>query len=219
MASYTVGLDLGQAQDYSALVVVERVLVLPLGLSLAEYHRRGAAAITGAEVAEEFHVVAIKRWELGTGYPAVATDAAGVMRSEALRSDAFLVYDATGVGRAVGDLFWQEWQRDRFGIFPPIAVTITAEVKRDMADAVLVPLQQGRLKIGDSLALAPVLEKELTEFRRRFTAAGNLQFTAGRDDGHGDVATALMLAMLHHNTYRNPTLIESPVTDPATWRH
>lgn len=214
MPCYTVGLDLGQANDYSALVVIERVLVLPLGLPIAEYHRKGAAAIVGAEITEEFHVRAAKRWELGTSYPSVVADAAAVMRRPELNRDGFLVFDRTGVGRAVSDLLWAEWQRERCGIYPPIGVTITAEVKRDMVDGLLVPAQQGRVKVPETLALAQTLEREMLEFRRKITAAGNTQFEAGRADGHGDVVMAAMLALLHPNTMRRPSLIENPSTAP-----
>ncbi len=214
MPCYTVGLDLGQANDYSALAVVERVLVLPLGLPLVQYHRTGAASIVGAEVTEEYHVRALKRWELGTSYPAVVADVAGTMRTEALGRDGLLVFDSTGVGRAVSDLFWSEWQRERCGIYPPQPITITAEVKRNMVDGLLVPLQQGRVRIAETLALAEALEKELVEFRRKITAAGNQQFAAGSDGGHGDIATALMLALLQRNTARRPALIENPSTAP-----
>ena len=51
------GLDLGQARDYSGLVVVERLAVQPQ----EPYQRLG----------EERHVPHIERFALGTPYPAI----------------------------------------------------------------------------------------------------------------------------------------------------
>ena len=75
---FFIGLDLGQAQDPTALAVIER---------------RGDAK-TGV-----CHVPQLKRYPIGTSYGAIVEEMAGKMRQapEGTR----LIVDATGVGRAV----------------------------------------------------------------------------------------------------------------------
>lgn len=226
MGSFTVGLDLGQSQDYSALVVVERVLVLPLGVKLVDYHR-SPASLQGAELVEEFHVRAIKRWALGTSYPAVVVDVERVMCSQALRRDAVLFVDRSGIGRAVFDLLNDAFHARRLGAHPPIPVTITSGQhaqgwsvpKVDLIDGLLVPLTQGRVRVSDELGLGEALQSELLAFSQKISDAGRTSYDFERraGQGHGDIATALMLALVRENTMRRPALIENPSTGITGW--
>lgn len=216
MSSYTVGLDLGQGLDYSALTVVERVIALPPYVSTAAFWR--SPQIVGPGTREEFHVRALRRWELGTPYPVVVADVVAMMRTDVLDRDGVLFVDATGVGRAVTDLFWDEYREASFGCFRPQAVTITGGRERhernvpktDLIAAIQVPLQQGRLKIATGLALGSVLEQELTGFRQTITQTGresyDIQRRAGQ--GHGDLVMSLALALFQPNTLRRPDVVE-----------
>lgn len=206
--SFTVGLDLGQGNDYSALVVVERVQF---------YEHEPSERLFGVEEpTEELHVRALRRWELGTPYPAVVDDVVTLMRAE-LKADALFVFDATGVGRAVSDLFSAEWLKEYFCLWGPIGLTVTAGAerhewnypKKDLIAALQVPLQQGRLKIADGLTLGPILEKELVGFRQKLSATGRESFDIQRrsGEGHGDLASALMLALAVPNTLRRPRVV------------
>ena len=216
MSSYTVGLDLGQGQDFSALVVVERVLVLPPLVSLGAFWRQ--PQIIGPSVREEKHVRHLRRWELGTPYPVIVADVATMMRAEAMR-DALLFIDRTGVGRAVFDMFTEAWQVEEFGAGFPFGVTITAGSKRngmsvpksDLLAAIQVPLQQGTLRVAEGLALGPVLERELVSFRQKISEAGRDTFDVQRraGEGHGDLVTALSLALFQDNTISRPDLVEN----------
>ena len=60
MPDYYVGLDLGQAQDYTALSVVERSEKFPVG-SLPD------PSVTPREA--HYAVRHLRRWPLGTPYP------------------------------------------------------------------------------------------------------------------------------------------------------
>lgn len=213
MTSYTVGLDLGQGMDFSALAVVERVLMLPEGMTVGEFWRKPH----GVEPVEQWHVRALRRWELGTPYPSIVTDVVRLMRAPAM-DDAMLLIDGTGVGRAVRDMFWDEWDAARFGCYPPRAITVTAGHRRngwnipktDLFAAVQVPLQQGRLLIADGLGLGEVLADELLQFRQRITDAGRelIDFERRPGQGHGDLVNALALAMVQPNTARRPDVVE-----------
>lgn len=218
--SYMVGLDLGQATDYSALAVVERVLVLPAGISETHYERRRGTAVE-PRLRTELRVRHLQRWDLGTPYPSVVADVAALMRSDQLRQ-AWLSYDATGVGRAVKDLFWEAFQVGDMGDHPPLPVTITGAEnangdsvpKRNLIAAVQVPLQQGLLKITPGMPLADVLERELTGFRMRLSASGRDTYDIGRKAGagHGDLVIALALAARRANHSVPPPIEEASHT-------
>src|SRR5262249_50891034 len=142
--AYLIGLDLGQSQDPTALVVVER---------------------TGEKPDRAYAVRSIERVPLASRYPAVVAHTAAVARALLAMvpsPSVDLVVDRTGVGRAVGDLLTET------GTGCPVTlVTITGAdavardadggwrvPKRDLAGVVQVLLQAGRLRIADTLPIA-----------------------------------------------------------------
>ncbi len=215
--SFMVGLDLGQAADYSALAVVERVQVLPAGLSLGHWERHEDDH-QYLELVEEVRVRHLQRWELGTPYPAIVADVASLMTSPQLRG-AWLTFDRSGVGRGVGDLLKQAYMAGRMGDNWPTGTTITGGAqssagnvpKRDLLTNVQILLQQGRLKIAAGLALGETLERELTSFRQKLSAAGRDSYDVARreGEGHGDLVIAVALAARKANPSVLPRLEET----------
>jgi len=207
---FTLGLDLGQASDYSALAVVERV---------------------GDGPEPGHHIRHLRRFPLGTGYPEVVAAVAALLATPPLAADAILVLDRTGVGRAVHDLFAPPKPPRAAGAWavgslgpprpttpPPVpgpvyGVTITAGdrvrregreywvPKRDLVGAVSVGLQSGRLKIAPGLPEAATLAEELQNFKVKITLAGHDSYAAGgdaldwRDRPHDDLVLAVALAV------------------------
>jgi hypothetical protein len=184
------GLDLGQAADYSALVMVER----------SDRETEGRKEST-------YDVVDLHRWDLGTRYPAIAADVK--RRLAQLREAGFestLVVDKTGVGAPVVDMLKgqvSEW-------LVPVTITGGMEVheedgeyrvpKRDLVSAANVLLQSGRLRIARQLPLAAVLTEELMNFRVSISAAGRERYGAGedllwREGAHDDLVLALAMAL------------------------
>ena len=220
MSSFVIGLDLGSAADFSALVVVERVFVLPEYISLNQWHRQ--PDLYRRYVVEEKHVRHLRRWELGTPYPSIVDDVAAFMRAEPMQSQGLLFVDGTGVGRAVMDMFADAHREGPLGRYDPIGITVTGGreahgwnvPKRDLMAAIQAPLQLGRLRIAEGLALADLLERELTSFRLKIGETGResvgYQRTAG--EGHGDLVSALALAVYGNNPYGRPDVIENPKT-------
>src|SRR5262245_56865138 len=98
---YTIALDLGQAADFSALAVLERVCV-PQG-------RPGAYAVRH-----------LQRFPLGTRYTTIVPAACDIARSTVLRG-APSVVDQTGVGRPVVEMLARSGLPGQL-----VAVTITA---------------------------------------------------------------------------------------------
>ena len=181
--SLIVGVDLAQANDYTAVVVSERVD----GPSSKE---------------DTFHIRHIERLPLHMAYPRQATHIGRLL--DRLDTDAQLVVDATGVGKPVVDLL-------RDSGLKLVAATITAgeAVTREGGDyrvpkatlvaEVQVLLQTSRLKIAKDLDLAEQLVNELLAFKVSINERGHARF--GNDVGqwrqgdHDDLVLATALAV------------------------
>jgi hypothetical protein len=194
---YWIAADIGQSHDHSAAVVVER---------------RG----------EELHVVGIDRAPLRTPYPRIAKGlvlkAYGLEQRGAFgeRPPIGLAVDAGGVGRAVADMIREEIRalpehaspRIRFW---PITATGGAKAsigpgglnvpKADLITAVIVALQEDRLRIG-RLPHSSTLLRELGEYRSQHSRRGNMTYAgSGRND---DLVAALALAVWCWQHTREP---------------
>lgn len=180
MTRFTLGLDLGQAQDYTALVIVDR-----------------APDAKGTRYA----VPHIQRWPLGTPYPTIVNNVAAIMQSPQL-VECTLVVDATGVGRPVVDLF-------ALAHCHPIGVMITAGShatrdpdtnywmvpKKELVSTVAVCLQSGAVQIARALPEAATLIDELVNFQVKITAAANETYGEWRVGKHDDLVLSLSLAL------------------------
>jgi hypothetical protein len=183
---YLVGLDLGQTQDPTALVVTE---------------------VTEQDGERHYDVRSVQRLPLRTRYPAVVAHAratVAALRTGDPAPTAYLIVDATGVGRPVVDQLG-----DVGASALPIPVTITGGdavtldergglrvPKRDLASSVQVVLQSKRLRIARSLPMAAELTKELTGFRVKIGLSGHDSYEAGNDwrsAPHDDLVLALAM--------------------------
>ena len=179
---YLLGLDLGQAQDYSALAVIER-------------QKLPAQAATYA-------VRQMQRWELRTPYGAVVKDVRALLHRKPLAGRATLVVDGTGVGAAVVEQF------ETANLPGPMLVVhihggdkVSREQdtwrvpKHDLAGVLAVLLQGRRLHIVPSLELAQTLAKELANFRVTIDPkTAHESFAAWRERDHDDLVLAVALA-------------------------
>jgi hypothetical protein len=174
------GLSLGQAQEYSALALVERPPVVPLAaVVLAVRH--------------------LERFPPGTGYPQIVAAVTALASNPSLERARLLV-DVTGVGQAVGNLLRTEPLYSR--LLPVVITgghTVTTGTegtryvpKKELVASVQVLLQQGRLKIAQSLSAAAILLDELRTFqvRHRVDAA----VLDGREGPQDDLVFAVALA-------------------------
>jgi hypothetical protein len=193
-----VGLDLGQAQDFTALAVLRRPVVRP-----------GAPLSASRPV---YQVPHLQRFQLGTPYPEIVKAVVELMKSPALQTPVgkggpppFLVVDQTGVGRPVVNLF-EDALRNKVTC-RMAAVTITAGhgatltptgglcvPKKQLVGALQVLLQTRRLQVARELLNAAVLVKEMEAFRVKITAAANETFEAWRERDHDDLVLAVALA-------------------------
>lgn len=211
---YWVGLDCGQAHDYSAACVMERVHS-PTGEQSTTVERdnifpfrkrRRSHTLTE----ERLHITSLGRAPLRTSYNRIASAVVSKLcelepvGAFGERAEIGLCVDAGGVGRAVCDMIRAELSRRRDiprVHFWPVTATGGGKVtrsgafigvpKRDLITAAVVALQDGRLKIG-SVENADLLKNELAEYRVKLTARGHDTYEgAGRND---DLVFATCLA-------------------------
>jgi hypothetical protein len=179
-----VGLDLGPAQEPTALAVLERVHPSP------------------PEPA--YNVRLLKRWPLGTAFKDIAADLARVLKM--LRPSPLLVLDQTGVGRPFADLVATTLAREQAGCFPwRVTVTAGNEVsevgygqwnvpRKTLVSLLQVLLQCRRLHVASGLPEATVLLWELQAFRAKVTLTPQDAGEPWREGAHDDLVLAVALA-------------------------
>lgn len=189
---YTVGVDLGQAQDPTAVAIIERAVRPDVKPGKRIFRSNTVASRISLAVRH------LERLPLRMPYPDQARLVARLLYTAPLTGNSDLVVDATGVGRPVVDLFKKAGLR-------PIGVTITAGdawsvVGRNyrVSKLLLVSrlqalLHTGDLKIAAGLTEAAALISELQDFRATFTESGAATFGA-RVGRHDDLVLATAIA-------------------------
>jgi hypothetical protein len=202
VSDYFVGLDLGQAGDPTALVVLRRTPLVDSGGAVRRDHRNRRLF--------DYECPHLERYPLSTPYPEIVARVRSLLARPELQPGPCLALDATGVGRAVTDLFL-----DAHLPAECLPVTITGgsgEARRATWDAragpiaywvpkvelvsvVQATLSSGRLKLAKSLPLAETLRAELLHFKVRITAAAHEVYGTWREGQHDDLVLALALAV------------------------
>lgn len=184
-AYYIAGLDLGKAQDPTALAVLE-TRDTPGGI--------GPDAV--------YHCRHLQRFKLGTSYPHIVASVRELCRREPLLTfRPRLAVDQTGVGNAVVDIFKQaEINADLQPILIHGGDRATNEdgvwrvPKRELVGVTQVALQTGRLKIARDLPEVGVLTRELQNFQVSISDSGFDSYNA-RVGAHDDLVLALAMAL------------------------
>jgi hypothetical protein len=175
-SEFFVGVDLGQAKDYTAIAVVE-----------------------GGHVYQVRHLVR----ERGVPYPAIVDQIHSLMHSrELVEARTALVVDQTGVGAPVVDLLRQKWLNPIAititGGDRPSAEDKThwRVPKRDLISNLVVLSQTQRLKIAAGLEEAPTLADELQNLRVKIDLrTAHDSYTTWREGQHDDLVLAVALAL------------------------
>ena len=168
---FVAGVDLGQAQDYTALAVVEH--------------------------AGELRLRHLERLPLGTPYPAVIERVAVLL--DALPGTTALVVDAGGPGRPVVDAMRVAGLKPiavsiTSGKRSRRANGMSYIPKRELVRVLVTAFENGRLKIAKGLPLAKAFIGELQAFQVRLTARGHDTYAA-RSGEHDDLVLAVALAV------------------------
>ncbi len=196
IANYFLGVDLGQAQDYTALALVEQVV------GYRGFNQSGRLEETSlGENEQEYNLVGLRRLALNTSYPAQVKEVKSVFEKLPVpQGEAYLAIDKTGVGRAVFDLFTQAGLK-------PIGITITGGdrvnpdgvggyrvPKRDLVSNFQALMQSGRFKAAPGIQEATTLAEELRSFRYKLNDNANDLYGA-REGAHDDLVLAVAVAL------------------------
>jgi len=189
---YFVGLDLGQARDFTALAILERRRLRP---DDPPNKRRPVCAIRH-----------LQRFPPGTGYPAVVERLLELLRTPALPYCDLLI-DQTGVGRAAVNLVIDGVRGNVNCTLWPITLSAGHTVervpgrgmglyvpKKELVGTMQVLLQTRRLQIPRTLADAALLVKELENFKTKVTLDRHGTAEAWREGQHDDLVFAVALA-------------------------
>jgi hypothetical protein len=181
------GLDLGCANEFTALAVLEQ------GVEPALAAREGALT--------QYAVRHLHRFELGTPYTEVCKSVGEIFAAPPLRGTALTV-DQTGVGRPVVDVLRKSNIKAEIR-----AITITAGhqaslgerggwlvPKKELVSTLQVLLQSRRIKVAPTLPAAQILVQELMNFRTKVTASTNDTLEAWREGQHDDLLLAVAIA-------------------------
>lgn len=205
---FYLGLDLGQAADYSALAVLEEPIYCPQlggwvsGSALTPelrdiYPRVGHLWAAQALTKPPLWLRSLVRYPLHTPYPEIVADVVRRLGT-APRDDAELVIDGTGVGAAVVDMF-------RYSALPcafyPVIITSGVQQdgnhvpKRDLIGAVQVAIQTRRLEPSQHTKEIETFLGEMQTYAIKLTDKGHDTYNARGDSQHDDLVLAVALAV------------------------
>jgi len=182
--TYVVGVDLGQTSDYTAITILEE------------------------RVENSYNVRFLERLR-NTPYPQIVRRLDHLVKRLPEKPD--MAVDATGVGRPVIDMIKDaNLNADVYPITLTGGDAVSSDgmerhvPKRDVASAIAVLLQTGRLRIARGLRESETLARELLNFRVKISLSGHDTYEAWREQEHDDLVLAVGLAAWLAENGRNP---------------
>jgi hypothetical protein len=178
MVKFFIGLDLGQADDFTALCVLE---------------------MTTDENVRNYAVRRLERIR-GASYPDIVIKIAALLKAPPLAGNSNLVLDQTGCGRPIFDMFVKAGLKPTgISIHGGDAVSHEGNSwrvpKRDLVGILQVLLQTNRLKVASKLKLGPVLQAEMLNFRVKIDpATAHDSYSSWRESDHDDLVLSTALA-------------------------
>jgi hypothetical protein len=218
---FSIGVDLGQANDPTAIAVLEKTIAPP---ETAMFNPVGESPsnrlVEGSLV---YDLVYLKRPKLGTAYDVIAKRVADLI-CELEPEGAFgelgqvtLSVDGTGVGRGVVDMLDTEFKRRGATSksvpkvdFRRVSVTGSntslkrpertngywSVPKKDLVFPAVAAFQQGKIRIAKGIKDREALVHELKNYSRKTNiATGNMAFEPWRESDHDDLLFAVCLAL------------------------
>jgi Terminase RNaseH-like domain len=218
---YSIGVDLGQAADYTAIAVLEKTVVPPETAMFSPVGESPSNRLVEGDIALD--LVYLKRPKLGTPYDTIAKRVADLI-CKLEPQGAFgelgqvtLCVDGTGVGRGVVDMLRAEFHR-RGAMsssvprvdFRPVSITGSntslkkpersngywSVPKKDLIFPAVACFQQGKIRIAKGIKDRDALVHELRNYSRKTNiATGNMVFEPWREAEHDDLLFAVCLAL------------------------
>lgn len=191
---FTLGVDIGQARDFTALSALKRVPCFT-GEIRDEYEPHSLNQRRLYRYEDVFHLGLLERMPLHTPYQAIGTRVYDILHR--CGDSASAVIDQTGVGRPVVEQMQH---------MPIIPVTITAGQgtnvdydgwkvgKKVLVSNAQVLIQNQRLIVAKGLPLVEEFVREMLAFKVKLSAAGNQSFEAWREGVHDDLVLSVCLA-------------------------
>jgi hypothetical protein len=191
---YYVGCDLGKAQDYSTLCILERSVRIDPDSAWS------GTSLGRDEPQAWYGCRHLERFELGTPYPMISERLRILFENPEIKQLGKLIIDETGVGGVVVDFLRKEGLK-------PIGITITDgnEVserpggfnvpKKEIVSSLLLLFQCGSFKVAESLPLADAFEAELQNFRVKLSArTGAETYEAWKENDKDDLVMCVAIA-------------------------
>jgi len=184
-----IGVDLGQAQDYTAICVLERIVK---GEGILGHDRMGERL---------YRLHSIERPPRGTEYPKIIDRLIALYRSPQLEGyKKAVAIDYTGLGRPVFDMMRAAGFRRSLNA---ISITGGSDAtyngghynvpKRDLVSGLQIMLHSGSLQIAKGIKEADALIDELQNFQTHISAAGHDTY-GGRSGVHDDIVLSVSMA-------------------------
>ena len=218
---YSVGVDLGQASDYTAIAVLEKTVVPPQTALFAPVGKEPSNRLVEGDIV--YDLVYLRRPKLGTPYDVIAKRVADLV-CELEPEGAFgelgqvtLCVDGSGVGRGVVDMLDTEFKRRGASSrsvprvdFRRVSITgsnttlkrpdrsngFWSVPKRDLIFPAVAAFQQGKIRIAKGIKDKDQLVHELKNYRRTTNIdTGNMAFEPWRESDHDDLLFATCLAL------------------------
>jgi hypothetical protein len=228
---YSVGVDLGQANDFTAIAVLEKTIAPPETAMFSPVGESPSNRLVEGDIV--YDLVYLKRPKLGTPYDVIAKRVADLI-CELEPEGAFgelgqvtLSVDGTGVGRGVVDMLDTEFKRRGASSksvprvdFRRCAITGSQTTlkrpdrsngywsvpKRDLVFAAVAAFQQGKIRIAKGITDRDALVNELRNYSRKTNiATGNMVFEPWRESQHDDLLFAVCLALWGWQVQRRGT--------------
>ncbi len=206
---FIIGVDLGQARDYTAICILER---------FEEFTGEAARGQWLKQV--RYEMPHLERLSLGTSYPDIIERLKELIARLPDHERLKIVVDRTGPGRPVVDLM----RKEKLSVIP---VTITAGgsvtggvyggynvPKRELVSNLAIIFQAGRLKISRALPEAAQLVEELQNFKMKITVAGNETYEAWRESDHDDLVLATAMACWYGERKLRSIMHPPPLPQP-----
>jgi len=188
--TFIISADLGQANDYTAISVIERILN---GVGVLGYMGRGE---------KQLHLRHIERPSRGTEYPAIVDRLIELYKSPQLKdAPKAVVIDLTGLGRPVYDMMRQAGFNRSLS-----AINITGGMdstfteghynvpKRELITGLQIHLQNGTLKIAKGIKEGAALVEELANFQTKISDSGRDTY-GGRSGVHDDIVLSVAMGV------------------------
>jgi hypothetical protein len=194
MTTYSIGVDLGQRRDHSAIAVVERVRHVA---RIAPY-----SLYAPSPSPDQWIVRHLERMPLGTPYTAVAVRIVELTHNPKLARGCRLVVDATGVGMPVIDMLRAAGPGCALA---PVWITggqsehfdgkLWHVPKLELLARLQTLLETKRLRILRGMRESGTLVRELVHVQSARRPGGALKIGAQGADEHDDLTLAVALAV------------------------